>query len=47
VSNAWITCLNDWDNTGKLVLIPDTLILAQAKVRKGEIRIQMGPRPIS
>ena len=47
VSNAWITCLADRDNTGKLVLIPDTLLTAQAEGRKGETRRQMGPRPIS
>ena len=47
VSNAWITYLKDWDNTGKLVLIPDKLIGAPALMRKGAIRIKMGPRPIS
>ena len=47
VSNAWITCLNDRDNTGKLVLIRDKLIGTHVLVRKGEIRIKMGPRPIS
>ena len=47
MSNAWITYLKDWDNTGKLVLIPDKLIVAHAVMRKGAIRIKMDPRPIS
>ena len=47
VSNAWITCLTDRDNTWKRVLIPDTLIKTQVLMRKGETRRQMGPRPIS
>ena len=38
VSNAWITCLLAWDNTGKLVLIPDTLIWTHVRMRKGAIR---------
>lgn len=25
VSNAWVIYPSDWDNTGKLVLIPDTV----------------------
>ena len=38
VSNAWITCLSDWDNTGKLVLIPDTLTGTHVLVREGVTR---------
>src|SRR5690606_40266091 len=35
VSNTWVTCLSDRDNTGKPVLIPDTLFRAHAWGRKG------------
>ena len=47
VSNAWVTYLIQGDNTGKLVLIPHNITLGHPEVIKGEIRYEMGPRPIS
>ena len=46
VSNAWVTCPKARDNTGKLVLIPDTFQRGHPFWKKGE-RFRMGPRPIS
>ena len=47
VSNAWVTCLIQGDNTGKPVLIPHNIIGRHLLMIKGEIRYKMGPRPIS
>ncbi len=36
MSNAWITCLLDWDNPGKLGLIPDkTTVSTDSEVKGG------------
>jgi hypothetical protein len=35
VSNAWAIYPEDWDNTGKPVLIPDKLILRHLEIREG------------
>jgi len=47
VSNAWVTYLIQGDNTGKPVLIPHNITGRHRPVIKGEIRYEMGPRPIS
>ena len=47
MSNAWATCLGQGDNTGKLVLIPHDINRGHPLDIKGEIRSEMGPRPIS
>ena len=48
VSNTWVTCPDDWDNSRKLGLIPNVLLAVMARW-KGSfgLRIGMGPRPIS
>ena len=48
VSNTWVTCLTDWDNAWKRVLIPDNLL--DRMIREGKelsLHCQMGPRRIS
>ena len=35
VSNAWVICLKDWDNSSKEVLIPDGLYLSYDLYSKG------------
>jgi hypothetical protein len=47
VSNTWATCLEDWDNSGKLGLIPDVLFGSHGPISKWFFRFEMGPRPIS
>jgi len=47
VSNAWVTCLVQGDNTGKLVLIPHNTVGWHQLTVKGAIRYKMDPRPIS
>ena len=47
VSNTWATCLEDWDNSGKLGLIPDVLSGSHGLVSKWFFRLERGPRPIS
>jgi hypothetical protein len=47
VSNTWVTCLGVWDNSGKLLLIPDGMGEAHAWLIKGFGRAEIGPRAIS
>ena len=47
VSNTWATCLQDWDNRGKLLLIPDMTTLPHGREVKGAIHLKMGSRLIS
>ena len=47
VSNTWATCLTDWDNLGKLKLIPDKIANRMGRDGKSERHCQMGPRRIS
>ena len=47
VSNTWVTCLEDRDNSGKLGLIPDVLSGSHGPVSKWFFRLERGPRPIS
>ena len=47
VSNTWATCLQDWDNRGKLLLIPDMTTLPHGRGVKGAIHLKMGSRLIS
>ena len=46
VSNTWATCPRLWDNSKKLVLIPDIHFLPHGGLWK-VFRLGMGPRPIS
>jgi hypothetical protein len=49
VSNTWVTCPEDWDNSGKPGLIPDTLPSPHGEGKKGLLSFCFGmdPRPIS
>ena len=47
MSNAWITCLEDRDNSLKGLLIPDEIVTPHGDAMKGETRLEMDPRPIS
>ena len=40
VSNAWVTCPSDWDNPGKLGLIPDTVSSPHGHGTKGGLCLQ-------
>jgi hypothetical protein len=42
-----VTCLEDWDNSSKGLLIPDVIAEIRGSVIKGEIRFERGLRPIS
>lgn len=47
VSNTWAICLEDWDNSGKLGLIPDDLSGSHGLESKWFFRFERSPRPIS
>jgi hypothetical protein len=47
VSNALVTCPEDWDNSSKGLLIPDEDTRIRSLCRKGAIRFGRGLRPIS
>ena len=48
VSNTWVTCLTDWDNAWKRVLIPDMLLNRMVEEGKRlSPHCQMDPRRIS
>ena len=47
VSNAWVTCPGEGDNTAKVVLIPHEAIKLHDLRAKGVIRSWMDPRLIS
>ena len=51
VSNTWIICLRDGDNSWKRLLIPNKPVIAQVFTGKGgdrkAFRPEMSPRPIS
>ena len=47
VSNTWVTCLEEWDNSSKGLLIPDVTTEIRRSVIEGEIHFERGLRPIS
>ncbi len=47
VSNAWVTCPEEWDNSSKGLLIPHDIIEIRGFMMKGEIRFGRGLRSIS
>ena len=47
VSNAWVTCLSEWNNIWKRMVIPHNVTEPHDSVTKGAIRWKMDSRPIS
>ena len=47
VSNAWVTCLSEWNNIWKRRVIPHNVTGSHDPVTKGAIRWKMDSRPIS
>ena len=48
VSNTWVTCPRDRDNSSKGLLIPDNLLESHGSGSKGwQLRFRVGPRLIS
>ena len=44
VSNTWVICLRDWDNSWKRLLIPNVLFGVKKPLK---LRVEMGLRCIS
>ena len=44
VSNTWVTCLQDGDNSWKRLLIPNVIVILKEPLK---LRLEMGLRRIS